>query len=235
MARAAHVVAALAVGCAGVAGVVGAQAFPGEAPRTSSFPSSVSVFLLGGWTGDRAIRTYDEGFPNPNDPACDSIRCRTVLGASSAPGVGLRVQLPVSRGTGVRVGLSFAVPRAKIRTLSGTQVRLRGDRVAQVRAELLLLFRIKPRAPVFLGVGGAFTRYNPGLAPAQDNATDAGGVVALGLDRPLKPPFGVRLEWTAYLMVPGSGGWPAEYEPRSFAFDHQFSVALQYAVVGRRR
>ncbi len=233
MARVGPVAALLvAVGAGGAA----AQAFPGEARRPSSFPTAVYAYLLGGWTGDRAIRTYNEGQPiPPDDPACDSLRCRTVLGAGSAPGAGLRFQVPVSRRAGVRAGLSIAIPRAEVRTLDGSQVALGGDRIAQMRAEVLLLFRIKPQAPVFFGLGGAFARSNPGLAPAQDNSTDVGGVVTIGLDRPLRPPFTLRLEWTAYLMVPPSSGWPAEYAPKSFAFDHQFSVGLGYAVAGRRR
>ena len=229
MGRAAAV-ALLSLACAsGVA----AQAFPGEAPPPASFPTAIFVHAIGGWTGDRAVRTYDVGQPNPNDPACDTLQCRTVLGAGAAPGVGIRLQVPLSRRAGLRGGLSVAGPKPKVETVDGSIVRLDRSRVAQVRGELLLLFRVKRRAPVFFGVGGAFTRYQPGLAPDQDNSTDVGGVVAVGYDAPLTPPLGVRIEWTAYLMVPSSTGWPAEYEAKSFAFDHQLSVGLTY-FVGKR-
>lgn len=207
-----------------------AQAFPGEAPPRPSFPTAVYVYAIGGWTGNRAVRTYNIGQPNPNDPACDTLQCQTVLGAGSAPGVGVRLQLPLSRRAGLRAGLSVAGPKPRIETVDGNIVRLDPSRVAQLRGELLLLFRMKRHAPVFFGLGGAFTRYQPGLAPDQDNATDVGGVVAVGYDAPITPPLGVRVEWTAYLMVPSSTGWPAEYEPKSFAFDHQLSVGLAYYV-----
>jgi len=223
-------VARLALTLLALAWPVGAsaQGFPGEAPAPPSFPTAVYLFAIGGWTGDRAVRTYDVGQPNPNDPACDAVRCQTVLGAGSAPGVGARLQLPLSRRAGLRAGLSIAGPKPQVQTLDGNLVRLDRSRVAQLRGELLLLFRMKRHVPVFFGLGGALTRYQPGLAPDQDNSTDVGGVVAVGYDAPLKPPLGVRIEWTAYLMVPSSTGWPAEYEPKSFAFDHQLSVGLAY-------
>ena len=205
-----------------------AQAFPGEGPRTAAFPTALAVFASAGWSGDRAIRTYDVGQPNPADPACDSLRCQTTLGAGSAIGVGGRIQVPVSRIAGLRAGLALAWPAPRIATLDGSQVRLGTARVTLVRGDLMLLFRFKPQAPVFLGVGAAFTRFAPGLALDQDQSTDVGGVAAVGYDHRVTPSLGVRFEWTAYYLIPGTSGWPTEYDPRSAAFDHQLSVGLSY-------
>ncbi|HXV90739.1 MAG TPA: hypothetical protein VD707_05175 [Gemmatimonadales bacterium] len=227
MARRALAAAVLAIAGAGSST---AQTFPGEAPRPPSFPTTLAVFVTAGWSGDRAIRTYDVGQPNPADPACDSLKCQTTLGAGSAIGVGGRVQLPISRIAGLRAGLAVSWPPPRIATLDGSQVRTGTARVTLLRGDLMLLFRFKPQAPVFFGVGAALARFNPGLAPDQDQSTDVGGVAAVGYDHRIKPSLGVRFEWTAYYLIPGTADWPAEYDPESAAFDHQFSVGLSYFI-----
>lgn len=225
MARAAPVAAVLVIACAGP---LAAQGFPGEAPREPAFPSAVALFVSAGWSGDRAIRTYDVGQPNPADPACDTLRCQTTLGAGSAVGVGARFQVPISGIAGLRGGLALSWPPPRIATLDGSQVRTGTARVTLLRGDLMLLFRAKRRAPVFFGVGAAFARFSPGLAPDQDQSTDVGGVAALGYDARVKPSLGVRFEWTAYYLIPKTTGWPPEYGPKSATFDHQFSVAVSY-------
>ena len=210
------------------AGPSTAQAFPGEAPRPPSFPTTLAVFATAGWSGDRAIRTYDVGQPNPADPACDTLQCQTTLGAGSAIGVGGRVQLPISRIAGLRAGLAVSWPPPRIATLDGSQVRTGTARVTLLRGDLMLLFRLKSQAPVFFGLGAAFARFNPGLVSGQEQSTDVGGVAAVGYDHRIKPSLGVRFEWTAYYLIPGTADWPAEYDPESATFDHQFSVGLSY-------
>lgn len=225
MARSALAAAVLAIAGASPST---AQAFPGEAPRSPAFPTALALFVTAGWSGDRAIRTYDVGQPNPADPACDSLKCQTTLGAGSAIGVGGRVDLPISRIAGLRAGLAVSWPPPRIATLDGSQVRTGTARVTELRGDLMLLFRFKRQAPVFLGVGAAFARFSPGLAPDQDQSSDVGGVVAVGYDHRIKPSLGVRFEWTAYYLIPGTSGWPPEYEAESGAFDHQISVGLSY-------
>ena len=231
MARSVLAVAVLAIATVGPAP---AQAFPGEAPRPPSFPTALAVFATAGWAGDRAIRTYDVGQPNPGDPACDSLKCQTTLGAGSSIGVGGRVQLPISRIAGLRAGLAVSWPPPRIATLDGSQVRTGTTRVTLLRGDLMLLFRIKPQAPVFFGVGAAFARFSPGLASGQDQSTDVGGVAAVGYDHRIKPSLGVRFEWTAYYLIPGTADWPAEYDPKSATFDHQFAVGLSYFLTPAR-
>lgn len=221
-------VLAAAVLAIATVGPAPAQAFPGEAPRPPAFPTALAVFATAGWSGDRAIRTYDVGQPTPGDPACDSVRCQTTLGAGSAIGVGGRLQLPVSRIAGLRAGLALSWPPPRIATLDGSQVRTGTARVTLLRGDLMLLFRLKQQAPVFFGVGAAFARFNPGLAPGQDQSTDVGGVAAVGYDHRIKPSLGVRFEWTGYYLIPGTADWPAEYAPESATFDHQLSVGLSY-------
>lgn len=206
-----------------------AQQFPGDAPRLPAFPLTVGVFGSASWSGDRAIRTYDVGQPTPGDPACDTLRCQTTLGAGSAAGIGARFQVPVSRIAGLRGGLSLAWPAPRIATLDGSQVRTGTARVTQVRGDLMLLFRVKAQAPVFFGIGAAFARCNPGLA-GQDQSTDVGGAAAIGYDHRVSPALGVRFEWTAYYLIPGTSGWPAEYAPESSTFDHQISVGVNYVL-----
>lgn len=210
------------------AGPATAQGFPGEAPRPPAFPTTLAAFATAGWSGDRAIRTYDVGQPNPADPACDTLQCQTTLGAGSAIGVGGRVQLPISRIAGLRAGLAVSWPPPRIATLDGSQVRTGTARVTLLRGDLMLLFRLKSQAPVFFGLGAAFARFTPGLVSGQEQSTDVGGVAAVGYDHRIKPSLGVRFEWTAYYLIPGTADWPAEYDPESATFDHQFSVGVSY-------
>ena len=232
MARSALAAAVLAIAGAGAAT---AQAFPGETSRPPSFPTALGAFVTAGWSGDRAIRTYDVGQPNPADPACDSLQCQTTLGAGSAIGVGGRVQLPISRIAGLRAGLAVSWPPPRIATLDGSQVRTGTARVTLLRGDLMLLFRFKPQAPVFFGVGAAFARFNPGLAPGQEQSTDVGGVAAVGYDHRIKPSLGLRFEWTAYYLIPGTSDWPVEYDSQSATFDHQLVVGLSYFVKSSER
>jgi hypothetical protein len=225
MARRAAAAALLAIAWSGPSS---AQDFPGEAPQPPAFPTAFSVFASAGWSGDRAIRTYAVGQPNPGDPACDTLRCQTTLGAGSAIGVGGRVQLPISKVAGLRAGLALSWPPPRIATLDGEQVRTGTTGVTLLRGDLMLLFRVKRRAPVFFGVGAAFARFSPGLAPDQDQSTDLGGVAAVGYDHRASPWLGVRFEWTGYYLVPRTTGWPPEYAPKSSTFDHLLSVGLSY-------
>src|SRR5262245_6632475 len=112
-----------------------AQGFPGEAPRPPAFPATVSLYLLGTWAGNRMDRLYDVGFPNPNDPGCDTLQCRTTHGFAGAGGVGARIQVPVTPRVGLRFALQYAAPKPRIATSRGTVVRVDEDRVSSVRGE----------------------------------------------------------------------------------------------------
>jgi hypothetical protein len=207
-----------------------AQGFPGEAPRPPAFPATVSLYVLGGWTGNRALRTYDVGVPNPNDPACDTIQCRTLHGLGGAGGVGGRVQVPVTRRIGLRFALEVAGPKPRTSTLNGNLVRIADDRITALRGEALFLFRLRPQAPMYFGAGGTVTRWTPGAIPGHEQATDVGAAIAAGYDHALPHGLGLRFEWTGYFMAPESDNLPTEYEAKGFAFDHQFSIGVWYLI-----
>lgn len=213
-------------------GVVRAQGFPGDEPRAPAFPVAVALHVQAGWNGARALRTYGVGNPDPLDPACDSVaaRCQTVHGLSGAAGVTVRLQLPLSQRVGLRAGLSYSGPKPRVELLDGSQVRIGSGGVKTLRGEALLLFRLKPRVPVFFGVGGALARQNPGPAPGQDTGVEYGGVVAVGFDHRMNEQLGLRVEWNGFFLIPDQIPGTSEYEAKSFAFDHQLSVGVNYFV-----
>ena len=220
-----------------LSGPVAAQGFPGDAPVAAAFPAAVSLHLSASWNGDRSIRTYGVGSPNPNDPACDTIAgsCHEIQGLAGAAGLGARFQFPISPRLGLRAGLSYSSVQGRIELPDGQVTRLTPEKSNLLRAEALFVFRLKPHVPVFFGLGGAVARFNPGPSPGQDVSTEFGAVVAAGYDHRFPAPsqFGLRLEWTAYFMIPDDGGAPSEFEAKGMAFDNQLSVGVMYYLGGK--
>ena len=217
-----------------LSGPAAAQAFPGDEPLVPAFPAAVSLHVSGSWNGDRSIRTYGVGSPNPNDPACDTIagKCTEIQGLAGAAGFGARGQFPISPRLGLRLGLSYSSVQGRIELPDGQVTRLTPEKSNLLRAEALFMFRLKPHVPVYFGLGGAVARFNPGPSPGQDVSTEFGAAVAAGYDHRFPAPsqFGLRFEWTGYLMVPDDKGAPSEFEAKSVAFDNQIALAVMYYI-----
>ena len=211
-----------------------AQGLPGEPPRPPAFPATVSLYLLGTWAGDRMDRLYGVGFPNPNDPACDTLQCRTTHGFAGAGGVGARIQVPVTPRIGLRFALQVAAPKPRIETYGGKVVRVDDDRVSALRGEALFLFRLRPQAPMYFGMGGTVGRWSPGTVDSVEAATEYGGAIAAGYDHWFKHGIGMRVEWTGYFMIPETDNLPSEYTAKGFAFDQQISIGVTYLIAQPR-
>ena len=208
-------------------GRAAAQVFPGDQTPPPAFPATYSVFVFGGAQANRATRIYNVGSPDPQDAACDTIDCRTVHGFAKAPGLGVRLQLPATALTGVRLGLSYARPHRRVETRDGSQVLTTNEPVDLVRAELLVLFRLKRQAPVYFGVGGTAGHYSPGPVRTQNAAVEFGGTLVIGVDGRLSSKVGTRIEFTGMLMRPtAGGGLSAEYHLNPLVFDGQVSVGV---------
>ena len=204
-----------------------AQVFPGDQARPPAFPAAYSVFLFGGAQANRATRIYNVGSPDPQDAACDSIDCRTVHGFAKAPGLGIRLQVPATPLTGLRVGLSYARPHRRVETRDGSEVLTTNEPVDLLRAELLVLFRLKRQAPVYFGVGGTAGHYSPGPVRTQNAAVEFGGTFVVGVDGRLSSKVGTRVEFTGMLIRPTAGGaLTSEYHLRGLVFDGQVSVGV---------
>lgn len=211
-------------------GRAAAQVFPNDQASRLAFPVTFTVFLFGGFQAYRVTRIYNVGTPNPNDASCDSIAgdCRTVNGLAGSAGIGLRAQIPVTARSGVRVGVSYSRPRRRVSTRHGSVVAVPDESVRLLRADGLVLFRLKPQVPVYFGLGATLASYRPGPVSTQGPVTEVGGAFAVGIDHRMSPTMGTRVEFTGFLMKPTAAGLPAEYHAGALAFDGQLSFGFTF-------
>src|SRR5574341_1024523 len=187
MPRAAPPLAALVLAVAPLAAQGGGALFPGDTARAPAFPTAVSLSLIAGVTaGQRATRIYA---PTPGTPdiACDSVTCRTEHSLTSALGLGARLQTGISPRMGFRVGFAYSAPKRKLRIPTASATLTETEHIAVLRAEAILLWRLKAQVPVYFGAGGTVTRYSPGAVAPQggagpDGASDVGAVILVGID-----------------------------------------------------
>jgi hypothetical protein len=104
-----------------------------------------------------------------------------------------------------------------------------------IRGSALLLWRFKPRAPIYFGLGGAVTRFDPApvvgqnvTADGQAGTTEFGGVTVVGFDFQLSEQLGGRVVWRSYLMIPSSDGLPGVYEASGLAWDNTVSFGVRF-------
>jgi hypothetical protein len=224
--RAALLLALLALG----GGRAAAQVFPNDQAPHPAFPVTFTAFLFAGFQANRVTRIYNVGTPDPNDASCDSIAadCRSVHGLAGAPGIGMRAQFPVTARSGIRLGVSASHPGRRVSTRDGSQVVVPDESVTLLRADLLVLFRLKPQVPVYFGFGGTLASYTPGPVRTQAPVTELGGAFAVGIDHRMSPTVGTRVEFTGFLMKPTANSLSTEYHARSLAFDGQLSFGLNF-------
>jgi hypothetical protein len=211
------------------AGRIAAQAFPGEPAPPPAFPATFTFFVFGALQANQVTRIY--GPPDPLDAACDSVDCRTLHGLAKAPGLGVRFQFAATPRSGLRLGLSYEHPQRRSETRDGSQVLNAKEHVHLLRAELLLVFRLKRDVPVYFGLGGTAARYSPGPVETQTAVTELGGAFVVGVDGRLSPTVGTRVEFTGLVMKPSvGGGLSSEYHAHALAFDAQLSFGFNFLV-----
>lgn len=184
---------------AGIAAPLGAQS-PLDRGPTRGFDFAV-IPSIG--IGFNAIRAWQR----------DSLSCSTTpdrclsYAMGNAPFFNLDVSLPLGRYFGLAVGGAIGQPQ-RVVCLQGTNCQATSsERLTVLRGNGLLLFRLKPQAPVFLGLGYGAARANPGSAPWQDSTiVERGPVAELAFDFALGQQVGFRIAWWNYwLSVNGDG------------------------------
>jgi hypothetical protein len=211
-------------------GRAAAQVFPSDQAPRAAFPATVTLYVFGGFQGARVTRIYNIGTPNPVDAACDSTAndCRTIHGLGGAPGIGVRGQVPLTMRTGLRLGISVSHPGRRVTTRDGSQVSVPDEKVLLLRAEGLILFRLKPQVPVYFGFGGSVASYSPGPVRAQQAVTEVGGTFAIGVDHSVSPTVSTRVEFTGFVMRPTASGLSTEFHAHSLTFDDQLSLGFSF-------
>ncbi|HET7790768.1 MAG TPA: hypothetical protein VFK78_08235 [Gemmatimonadales bacterium] len=204
-----------------------AQEMPGEQPPPAAFPTSFTAFVFLGSEGRRATRV----FIDPLVPGCDVNPCSSDQDLSGAPGLGARFQTSVASRAAFRLGVAIGWTHYKIISANGGSSFSPPDRVRLLRADGVLLFRLKPQVPVYFGLGAAIGEFSPGVVINQPDVTEFGGVVVLGIDHRVSPKIGTRFEWTGYLMKPDLTNYPSEYHAPNLALDMQFSFGLNFFVI----
>ena len=94
---------------------------------------------------------------------------------------------------------------------------------------LLLLWRFKPRAPIFFGIGPAVTFFTPGPVLGQADAVlEPGGVVVVAYDAQLGAHVGVRVAWWNYLTKPSDKSLTTNYTMSGLAYDKAVAFGVRY-------
>src|SRR6266567_3282350 len=211
-------------------GRTAAQVFPNDQTPRAAFPATVTLFVFGGFEGARVTRIYNIGTPNPVDAACDSTAndCRTIHGLGGASGIGVRGQVTLTMRTGLRLGITVAHPGRRVSTREGSQVSVPDESVLLLRAEGMVLFRLKPQVPVFFGLGVGAASDSPGPVRAQEAVTEVGGMLAIGVDHHVSPTVATRVEFTGFVMRPTASGLSTEFHAHSLTFDDQLSLGFNF-------
>jgi opacity protein-like surface antigen len=126
------------------------------------------------------------------------------------------VQVPIGRTLGIELGGQLGRQALKVCQSGACTVV---DHLWAYRGTALLLWRFKPRAPIFFGVGGAVAHFstNPVYA-VQGPATEPGFAGVVGLDLAVAQRVGVRVAWRNFFMLPGSIANPSFY-PKGTAWE----------------
>ena len=171
-------------------------------PRRGFDIAIVPAFSL----GFNAIRAWQV-----DSVSCDTQPQRCLSYAmGNAPTIGVDVQVPLGRMFGLSVGGAIGQPqRIQCRQATNCQATST-ERLTVLKGSGLLLFRLKPQAPVFIGVGYGSSRASRGAIQGQDTTvTEQGPVVQLAFDFALGQQLGLRISWWNYWMgvsTTGIGG-----------------------------
>jgi hypothetical protein len=209
------VLVAVAFSLAGPAAAqVGAQRV-----RPTAFPLAVTPYLALGFGAARAAQADPLVCPT-SDPNCYD---NTV---GSSPVLGIEVQAPLTRTLGVGITGAISRPARKLCVRGQCES---GERITSVHGGVLLLWRFKPRAPIFFGIGPAVTFFTPGPVFGQvQSVTEPGGVGVVAYDAQVGARVGVRVAWWSYLTKPSDTDLTSLYTVSGLSYDKVFSFGIRY-------
>lgn len=184
----------------------------------TAFPLTVTATAGLGFGSMRA--TNFDPVACPTEDLCVS------LGAGSGWNVGVEAQVPLGRTLGFEVAGQLARPSQRI-CLRGQCDSPRN--LWAIRGTAMILWRFKPRAPIFFGFGGAVTRFDPPpvSGQARSSTLEYGVGTAVGYDFRFTPRLGGRVSWRSYLLVPSSADLPGASEAKSLAWDNAFTFGVR--------
>jgi opacity protein-like surface antigen len=151
------------------------------------------------------------GFGATRGKATDPTDCaeEPCVGFGSGSGWQTRVemQVPIGRTLGIEIGGQLGRQVQKV-CQRGACTAV--DHVWAYRGSALLLWRFKPRAPVFFGIGGTVAYFSSNPVYVVDApTTEPGFAGVVGLDLALAQRIGVRVAWRSFFLIPESIGNPS--------------------------
>lgn len=184
--------------------------------RPTAFPTQLVPFLsLGFGGGTRAEESPSSG--------CVGADCRE-YSYGSGPELGLQVQLPLAGTLGFGVTAALGRPSRVVCTQGACNSP---ESVTAIRGNVLLLWRLKARAPVFFGIGPTAARFDPAAATDQPAVVEFGGVGVVGIDFGISGNVGGRILWWNYVLQPSSENLPANVEASGLAWDTALALGLR--------
>ena len=125
----------------------------------------------------------------------------------NAPSFSLDLTIPLGRYFGLSAGGAIGQPQRVTCTQSGNCQASSTDRLTVMRGNGMLLFRLKPQAPVFFGLGYGAAQANPGSLPWQDSSVvEKGPVAEIAFDFALGEQVGFRIAWWNYWLAVDASG-----------------------------
>jgi hypothetical protein len=179
--------------CGLLTSAASAQSPLDRGPRRGFDIAIVPAFSL----GFNAIRAWQS-----DSIICDTQPSRCISqGMGNAPMLGADVQVPLGRMFGLSVGGAVGQPQ-RVQCKQGTNCQATStEKLTVLKGSALLLFRLKPQAPVFIGVGYGASRASRGAIQGQDTTvSEQGPVVQLAFDFALGQQVGLRISWWNYWM-----------------------------------
>lgn len=142
----------------------------------------------------------------------DTVACQADTGKcvsyamGNAPNFVLDVTAPLGRYFGLSVAGTIGQPQRVTCVQANACQATSTQRLTVLRGSGMLLFRLKPQAPVFLGVGYAISQSNPGPLIWQDSTVvEKGPVAELAFDFALGEQVGFRIAWWNYWFSVNAG------------------------------
>jgi hypothetical protein len=169
------------------------------------------------------------GFGATRGKATDPIQCAdrpcVPVGDGSGWQARLEMQVPIGRTLGFEIGGQLG--RQSIKLCPGGSCTA-VDHMWAYKGSALLLWRFKPRAPVFFGVGGALAHFssNPIYLDSLPT-TEPGAAGVIGLDLAVGQRLGLRVEWRSFFLVPKSFGDPQRFQTSSVAWEQALTFGAR--------
>ncbi len=164
----------------------------------TSFPLAITPSAGLGFGATRGSATQPTDCPN--NPCVD-------FGSGSGWQARVDVQVPIGRTLGVEIGGQVGRQVQKV-CQRGACTAV--DHMWAYRGTAMLLWRFKPRAPVFFGIGGAIAHFSSNPVYVVDApSTEPGFAGVVGLDLALAQRVGVRVAWRSFFLLPESIGNPS--------------------------